>query len=401
MPKVLRTIVIAIMMAGATVSLATTATAGRCEGTPTPPTVGQGENALFGVDAVSRCNAWAVGEYLDKDTGKLNSLILHWNGTAWKRQRTPAVGAESSLSAVAATSSVNAWAVGDFKPHGGSVYRSFVLHWNGTKWKRQSIPEPGSGGLDEVAATSSSNAWAVGSYYSDDVYSYRTFLLHWNGTKWKRQKSPNQGTGHNYLTGVTATSSTNAWAVGRYGEGEWCGGFYPYGCNSLILRWNGTAWKRQQSPTGMIDPHLEGVAATSSANAWAVGTAWSETNEDYETLLLRWSGAAWTVHNLGSLGVKYLTGVTATSSTNTWAVGYSPSDSSEEGTSLVLRWNGATWGGQAIPHVGTGENALRDVSATSATNAWAVGTYTAAGECSLTGDCHSLILRWNGTAWSE
>jgi hypothetical protein len=39
-------------------------------------------------------------------------------------------------------------------------------------------------------------------------------LLHWNGTKWARVPGPSPGLGD--LTGVAATSASNAWTVGRF-----------------------------------------------------------------------------------------------------------------------------------------------------------------------------------------
>jgi len=66
---------------------------------------------------------------------------------------------------------------------------------------------------------------------------------------------------HSILHGVTATSARNAWAVGL-----------TVAEKTLILRWNGTAWKRVPSPGGL---GLLGVAATSARNAWAVGYAGS------------------------------------------------------------------------------------------------------------------------------
>jgi glucose/arabinose dehydrogenase len=56
-----------------------------------------------------------------------------------------------------------------------------------------------------------------------------------DGKTWTQATSPNPGGASNNdsLSGVAATSATNAWAVGRTGSGE-----------TLIERWRGTAWKR-------------------------------------------------------------------------------------------------------------------------------------------------------------
>jgi len=80
---------------------------------------------LNGVAATSARNVWAVG-----GNGAGRNLILHWDGTAWKRVPSPnPAGEESVLAGVAALSAANAWAVG-----------SVILHWNGRAWKL--VPNP-------------------------------------------------------------------------------------------------------------------------------------------------------------------------------------------------------------------------------------------------------------------
>jgi hypothetical protein len=116
-------------------------------------------------------------------------------------------------------------------------------------------PNPGSPNntaniLVGVAATSTTNAWAVGRTCHDcggESEFNDPLIVHWNGTTWKQQPSPNPSGG----SSVAATSATNAWAVG-----------------SVIVHWNGTTWKQQPSP---MPAGLNAVAATSATNAWAVG----------------------------------------------------------------------------------------------------------------------------------
>src|SRR6266700_6788157 len=67
-----------------------------------------------------------------------------------------------------------------------------------------------------VAATSSSNAWAVGTWSQSNT-TYKTLIERWNGTAWKVQTSPNPAPGdwdENVLNGVAGLSSSDAWAVG-------------------------------------------------------------------------------------------------------------------------------------------------------------------------------------------
>ena len=103
-----------------------------------------------------------------------------------------------------------------------------------------------SGSLSDVAATSASNAWAVGSTSSG------TLIVRWNGTVWKRVPSP--GSAGSVLYGVAATSSRDAWAVGCTD----CSGRGV--AKTLILRWNGTAW--QPAPSPGLAGSLSSVAAT-------------------------------------------------------------------------------------------------------------------------------------------
>jgi hypothetical protein len=68
------------------------------------------------------------------------------------------------------------------------------------------VPSPGdSSALKDVAAASKTNAWAVG--WSVGTFGTSTVVLHWDGTAWKRQPSadPDQSVPlDNLLYGVTA-----------------------------------------------------------------------------------------------------------------------------------------------------------------------------------------------------
>lgn len=80
-----------------------------------------------------------------------------------------------------------------------------------------------------------------------------------------------------------------------------------------------------------------------------------------------------------------------TSGSNGWAVG---SDNSPHlPTTLILRWNGTAWSKAAGPKRAS-DGALTAVSATSASNAWAVG------EVGGLYSASTMILHWNGTSWT-
>jgi eukaryotic-like serine/threonine-protein kinase len=281
---------------------------------------------------------------------------------------------DGALEAVAATSASDAWAVG-FDGSGNTL----IEHWNGTGWKREPSPSPGPSGvyaggrLVAVAATSATNAWAVGGTNSG-----QSLILHWNGTSWRQVPSP--GTSAS-LGGVTAISAGNAWAVGSAAG------------KTLILHWNGTAWQQASSPS--VTGALEAVAATSASNAWAVGLAATSfgTAEAGNPLIMHWNGAAWErVSSNLPPGIGNLRGVAATSAGNAWAVGCSGCLAEGAGAPLIERWNGTRWT-QVSALTYDALAGLNGVTATSATNAWAVGIPDGV-PGHTTGIAH-----WNGHTW--
>ena len=88
----------------------------------------------------------------------------------------------------------------------------------------------------------------------------------------------------NWLFAVAATSAGRAWAVGGTSVTEPTSG-------TLILRWNGTVWRRVRSPSPRGGPNLFGVAAASANTAWAVGGTTSSTPG--RVVILRWNDTTW------------------------------------------------------------------------------------------------------------
>jgi hypothetical protein len=181
---------------------------------PSPSRGGPGsDDDLFSVAALARSNAWAVGEIFTG--GKSTTLILHWNGSKWARVPSPSPGHSNELFGVDATSPRNAWAVG--LATNGAANQTLVLHWNGSRWNQVASPNQGgaanNNALTAVTATSTRDAWAVG--YAAGGNALNSLLLHWNGTRWARVSSPKLGQSSELL-GVAAASASNAWAVGAF-----------------------------------------------------------------------------------------------------------------------------------------------------------------------------------------
>lgn len=334
---------------------------------------GQIAGALNAVAAVSASNAWGVGM-----TDGYQTLVEHWDGTAWQHVRSPSPGGGGHLFAVAVLSARIAWAVGGTaavpqRPGGGPL-TAVILRWGGSRWR--AVPTHLRLGPDQVAAlqgvavTSAHNAWAVGyitHILADGNLTSRALIMRWNGRTWRRVPTRLPFA----LQAVAATSAHNAWAVGTNDAVT----------KLVILHWNGVGWRKVPSGTPRGDGVLFGVAATSARNAWAVGQL-----DSAAPLILQWNGTTWRHVQLPDTGRATLYSVAATSARNAWAIG--------PGKNLVfLQWNGVDW--QQTPSPTPLTNGLYyAVAAISPHDAWAVGTTSAY-------DFQTLIAHWNGIAWQQ
>lgn len=124
------TLVLTGMLSGLGSAAARAATCETWSGTQ-PPSPGTSDNTLFSTTVLSPCDAWAVG--FDFSGGANQTLIEHWNGSAWKVVPSPDPGsANNFLTSVRAISPASVWAVGGYSD--GSVTKALILHWDGHSW---------------------------------------------------------------------------------------------------------------------------------------------------------------------------------------------------------------------------------------------------------------------------
>jgi hypothetical protein len=301
---------------------------------------GATQNGYFGgIAASSARDVWAVGG--TNWFSPSQTLADHWNGTSWTRVGTPNPPGGGYLKGVTATSSVNAWAVGQAGPGPGDTgpTAGLIEHWNGKRWAEQSFPaSPHGGGFGGVAATSAVNAWAVGFTGPTGAGTgQQTMIDHWNGKRWTRVPSPNlPGASASLLYSVTAISSSSAWAVGAASVGD--------RSKTLILHWDGTRWTIAASSTPDGDAELTGVLATWTNNIWAVGMRFPSDcgrGPKCQTVIEHWNSKRWKVlpsPNPPSDYLNMLFAASATSRGDIWAVG-----TTDYSSTLIVHWNGNAW----------------------------------------------------------
>ena len=252
---------------------------------PTPD-VGMRSNALNGVDASASDDVWAVG--YSEVSGRYETLVEHWNGTRWGLVTSPnaGTGGDNALTGVEALGRTNAWAVGYSRT--GDSRESLIERWDGTSWNLVSSPNPGTLGnsLLGVAAADRDDIWAVGWKNSGD--GLRSLILHYDGTGWTQEAAvPNVGTGDNVLTGISVVGNKEIWATGYYVDGS--------EHKTLTLRYNGTAWRHVPSRNGADGTSiLTGIDASSPTAAWAVGFEYRARPHHYVATTQRWDGSGWT-----------------------------------------------------------------------------------------------------------
>jgi len=253
------------------------------------------------------------------------------------------------------------------------------------------------GGLGGVAAASAGNAWAVGcagcgtssGTGTGTSFGGTPLILRWNGTAWTSVPSPSLA--NSYLAAIADGPGGTAWAVG-------CTGCYTSSSTvtsrrGLVMRWNGTAWTQVPSPSP-AGSYLFDVAVAPDGTAWAAGYIDSATYVD-STLIMRWNGTTWTQVPSPDPGTGFgkgssLSSVAVAPDGTAWAVGNS--DSNGIVSTLIMHWNGTAW--TTVPSPSPADSSLSSVAVAPDGTAWAAGNTQS--DTSLS----TLIMRWNGTAWT-
>jgi hypothetical protein len=149
---------------------------------------------------------------------------------------------------------------------------------------------------------------------------------------------------------------------------------------------------------GSMSNELHDVVSIATSDVWAVGYRIDGANPPTTTTLHN-DGSGWSVIPSADAGTPkngQLMSVDATSATDVWAVG-TYTDSKGNLQALIERWQGSAWSKVKAPGAGSPRNgSLGGIDARTASDAWAVGSYV-----NKQGIVLTLALRWDGQAWSR
>lgn len=304
-------------------SLSSASRADRWQATPVPVKKGD----LTAIAALSGKQAWAVG-YRLKSATALEAVALRWDGTSWTQEST--LPENSFPQALAVRSAADIWTVG-----------SASVHWDGTKWTTYQLDRDPGGRVvpDAVTTTSDGKAWTVGRAMDRSVKDGVPAIQSWDGKSWHRQTLPDVGKGE--LTGVTAVAPDDIWAAGA--------AYAPDATSrqtALLLHWNGSSWKRVTAPGPQGSDHwLGGITALAADDIWAVGGSASGSTE--RPLAVHWNGTAWTEAKTPNVADGRLRAVGKAGNGELWAVG------GKGAAPVALRWNGEAgrWDAASAPGI--------------------------------------------------
>ncbi len=337
--------------------------------------------AFISVAQSSKHDAFAVGYSRLPSTAPVG---LHWDGKQWALTPMPHPSGGAILYSVTAVPGTKHFLAGGESCTSVACPEAYILGWNGTSWSQMALPAlAGSTDIASVSASSSTDAWAVGQSCNDLKGKCNVLLLHWNGAKWSQVTIHGLASIFPDLYSVADLSPTDAWAVGSSFLG------------SLALHWNGRAWVDVAVPgSGGFTEGIDAVAAIpGTSEIWALEAA------SGGQFMLRWNGSSWRGFPLppetGRLRFYTVSDVAASGATNAWDVGFSNSPTGTQPT-LTVHWSHSKWSTVASPSPKPA-NELFGVTTSSASSAFAVGVAFSPLQTTASG----LLLQWDGTSWSK
>jgi hypothetical protein len=313
-------------------------------------TIGQ----FAGIAAVPHSrDAWAIGSVGTPDNSRF--FVGHLHAGHWSRVKAPKLGGRYGyLDTVAAGSTKSVWVGGatQIKPGNNRATKPAIWRLVGNKFVAQKLPALGdlSQAVDSISASSATNAWAVGTLVQGAITDQVAF--HWNGKKWSAVTVPS---GYSQtIFEVSASGPDNAWAV----RSDYLAAQYTF------VHWNGKAWSLgEAAPAGVT---VNSVTTSSAKDAYAIGL--TNTARGERSLIYKLKGTKWSSVPLPKPATRATLDSVSMRGKSAWAVG----DSSAP---VLLRSTGGAWKLENSP----GKNyLLYSLSAASATRAYAVGTFDVA-----------------------
>ena len=202
--------------------------------------------------------------------------------------------------------------------------------------------------------------------------------------EWHIQASPSPSGTINGLTGVSALSERDIWAVGYAGD------------QPLAEHWDGESWTSAPTAPLPLGGIFYGAAARLPCDVWAIGSAPAPPNGTDRSLIEHWNCEGWSTVPSPAVPSAFdvLRSVATNPAGDTWAVGYYQ-DPHGDIHPLVEHLVGRRWQIVASPQDGAGAALLGAAVGPDGT-LWAVGAFTDV----TSGHDRTLIERFHEGNWT-
>ena len=201
-------------------------------------------SSIFGF---SETNIYAGGD----------NVLLHWNGTSWKRLNDVFSSSDYNLGSLWGSGPTDLWAADN--------YNQKIYHYDGTSWSEKTSDKFLTFVI-EVWGTSSDSVYVVS--YGDDAVKGR--VIHWDGTEWTTVLETDK-----QIYEITGTDDNNIYVAG----------------SQTVWHFNGTDWAEMNDAPVKIytDAHFSGTRLYLSTYSGKLviwdGTNWNEYDSGLEKLL--------------------------------------------------------------------------------------------------------------------
>ncbi|MEU6002654.1 hypothetical protein ABZ837_33185 [Streptomyces sp. NPDC047197] len=242
---------------------------------------------LTDVAVLAQDDIWAVGT---ENNGASNAHLLHYDGTRWKREPLPeALGAGLYPPLLEEVGDKALWLRPQTSEDANA--RNRWAQWDGTRWS--ALPSPPPGSVGELNASGPDDVWALDGEQS---------AQHWDGTRWTTTRLPHTA------SDLAVVGPDDVWAVGSRstGPGTELGDSGEGYSQPASMHWDGTSWKAVDTPQarfaepvppepsaglGQVFALDSGEVRAYGSNSFNHGEVENEPADEF--IRLRWDGSKW------------------------------------------------------------------------------------------------------------
>lgn len=192
---------------------------------------------LVDVAVLAEDDIWAVG---NENNHEADAHLLHYDGTKWKREPLPeALGAGVYPPLLEEIGEDALWLRPQKAEDTAAANR--WASWDGTRWS--AVPSPPPGNTGDLEAAGPDDIWALDSEHT---------AQHWNGTRWTTTRLPYEA------SDLAVVGPDDVWAVGRRSTGpgtELEGDVQGYS-QPASMHWDGASWKAVDTPQARFEEPL-------------------------------------------------------------------------------------------------------------------------------------------------